>query len=284
MDLSQFWQPEYIDSHIIPWSLNILSALIIFVIGRLIAKGLISWLSKQLEKSAMERTLISFIGNILYATLLIIVIIAALNQLGIDTTSLLAVFAAASLAVGLALKDSLSNFASGVLLILFRPFKQGDFIEAGGTAGIVEQINIFNTIMRTGDNREVIVPNSQVYGGTIVNYSARETRRIDLIFGIGYDDDIRQAKALFEEIIKADQRILTEPECTIAVSELADHSVNFVIRPWVKSEDYWAVRFALLENLKLKCDETGISIPYPQRDVHIYNHGSSSTDDKSATT
>jgi len=278
MDLTQYWQEEYINSHIIPWSTNVLSALLIFWLGRWIAKRLTRWVSGRLEKSSMERTLIAFVENILYATLLVIIIIAALNQLGVDTTSLLAVFAAASLAIGLALKDSLSNFASGVMLILFRPFKQGDFIEAGGTAGVAETINIFNTIMRTGDNCEVIVPNSQIYSGTIINYSARETRRIDLVFGIGYDDDIRQAKRLFEEVIKAEPRILPEPEATIAVAELADNSVNFVIRPWVKSADYWAVRFALLEALKLRCDEEGISIPYPQRDVHIYNHGQAITD------
>lgn len=270
MEFLESNQQAYIDTYLIPWSINIVVAIAIFVVGRWLAKAITRGVKHQLEKSSFDETLINFISTILYTILLILVVIAALNQLGIDTTSLLTVFAAASLAIGLALKDSLSNFASGVMIILFRPFKQGDFIEAAGISGVVEKISIFNTILRTGDNREIIVPNNQIYSGTITNYSAKETRRIDLVFGIGYDDDIRQAKALFERVVKADTRILTDPETTIAVAELADSSVNFVIRPWVKSADYWAVRFDLLENLKIACDKEGVSIPYPQSDVHMY--------------
>ena len=270
MEMFQNWQEEYLNTYIIPWGVNILMALVIFIIGRWVAKGLTKWIGKLMVKAKVDSTLTGFVSNIIYAALLAVVVIAALDRLGVDTTSVMAIFAAAGLAIGLALKDSLANFSSGVMLVLFRPFKEEDFIEAGGTMGVVEQINIFNTVMRTPDNREVIVPNSQIYGGTIINYSARDTRRVDMVFGIGYDDDIRKAKALIEEVVKSDPRVLAEPELTVAVSELADSSVNFVVRPWVKSEDYWGVKFDLTEKLKLACDENGISIPYPQRDVHIH--------------
>jgi small conductance mechanosensitive channel len=187
----------------------------------------------------------------------------------VDTTSLIALLAAAGLAVGLAMKDSLQNFAAGVMLIIFRPFTAGDFVEAGGTAGVVETISIFSTIMRTGDNREVIVPNGAIYNGTITNYSARETRRIDMVFGIGYDDDIRKVKQLLGDILAADERVLKEPAAQVVVGELANSSVNFHVRPWVKSGDYWDVRFDLTERIKLAFDDNGISIPYPQMDVHL---------------
>jgi small conductance mechanosensitive channel len=176
---------------------------------------------------------------------------------------------AAGLAVGLSLQDSLKNFAAGVMMIVFRPFKVGDFIEAGGTSGVVETINIFSTTMRTGDNREVIVPNGTIYGGTIVNYSARDTRRIDMTFGIGYEDDIRRAKDIMQRILEEDDRVLKDPEPTIGLSELADSSVDFVVRPWVKTADYWSVRFDLNERIKLAFDENGISIPFPQMHVHL---------------
>jgi small conductance mechanosensitive channel len=221
----------------------------------------------------MDSMLTSFLGNILYSVLLLVVIIAALDQLGIQTTSLLAVLGAAGLAVALALRDSLANFSSGVMLIIFRPFKAGDWIEAAGTAGTVEEVRTFSTILRTGDNRAIIVPNSQIYSGPIVNVSAKPTRRIDLVFGIGYDDDLKQAKQLIEAAFKSDDRILEEPAPAIALAELAESSVNINARPWVKSGDYWAVRADLLENIKLSFDEHGISIPYPQQDVHIHAAG-----------
>ncbi len=270
MEFLQNWQDEYLNAYVIPWAINIVMALVIFVFGRWLAKGLTKWIGRLMAKGKVDATLTTFLGNIIYAALMVVVAIAALDQLGVDTTSVMAIFAAAGLAIGLALKDSLANFSSGVMLVLFRPFNKGDFVEAAGVAGIVEQINIFNTVMRTGDNREVIVPNSQIYGGTIINYSARDTRRIDMVFGIGYDDDIRKAKALIEDVVKSDPRVLADPALTVAVSELADSSVNFVVRPWVKTEDYWAVLFDLTENLKIACDENGISIPYPQRDVYIH--------------
>jgi small conductance mechanosensitive channel len=199
----------------------------------------------------------------------LVVVIAALDRLGINTSSVLAIFAAAGLAVGLAMKDSLSNFAAGVMLVLFKPFKAGDFIEAAGSAGVVEKLRIFNTVMRSGDNREITIPNSQIYGGTIVNFSARETRRIDLIFGIGYGDDIRLAKTLLEQAMAEDERILKDPEPVILLMELADSSVNLAVRPWVNAADYWVVRSDLLQRVKEKFDAQGVSIPFPQRDIHL---------------
>lgn len=262
---------DYLSLYIIPWSINLLMALVIFVIGRWIAKGISRLVKRLMKKAGVEDILISFIGNMLYFALLVVVVIAALDRLGVNTSSVLAIFAAAGLAIGLALKDSLSNFSAGVMLVLFKPFKAGDFIEAAGSAGVVEKLRIFNTVMRTGDNREITIPNSQIYGGTIVNFSARDTRRIDMIFGIGYSDDIRQAKTLIEEAMTEDERILKDPEPVILLMELADSSVNFAVRPWVNSADYWVVRSDLMERVKEKFDANGISIPFPQRDVHLFS-------------
>jgi len=269
--LADLGDPTLIQTMLIPWAIKIAIALAIFVIGRWIAQWVTSVIRKVMTKANMDPMLVSFLGNIVYMVLLLAVVMAALDHLGIKTTSLLAVFGAAGLAIGLALKDSLGNFSSGVMIIMFRPFKVGDFIEAAGTSGVVEHVRMFATILKTGDNREVIVPNSQIYGGTIVNYSARETRRIDLVFGIGYGDDIAKAKQIMEDIMKQDERILADPAPAIALGELGDNSVNFNVRPWVKSGDYWPVRADLLEKIKLAFDANGISIPYPQRDVHIHN-------------
>ncbi|MDX1697876.1 MAG: mechanosensitive ion channel [Thiohalobacterales bacterium] len=271
MDLAQFLKPEMIETYLIPWSIRIALALAIFVIGRIIAKIIARFARRMMAKANLDDMLTAFLGNILYTVLLVVVVIAALDQLGVQTTSLLAVFGAAGLAVGLALKDSLANFSSGVMLIIFRPFKASDFVEAAGQSGVVEEVRIFNTIMRTGDNREVIIPNGHIYSGPIVNYSTRATRRIDMVFGIGYEDDIRKAKELIEAAFTADERILKDPAPAVAMAELADSSVNFNVRPWVKTEDYWAVRSALMERIKLSFDENGISIPYPQQDVHMHN-------------
>ncbi|MCD6533444.1 MAG: mechanosensitive ion channel, partial [Deltaproteobacteria bacterium] len=197
------------------------------------------------------------------------VIVAALDQLNVNTTSLIALMGAAGLAVGLALQNSLQNFAAGVMLIIFRPFKAGDFVEAGGTMGVIENISIFSTMLKTPDNREVIIPNGSIYGGNITNFSSLPTRRVDLMFGIGYDDDIRKAKDILTEISIADERVLKNPAPQIVVGELGDSSVNFHVRPWVKSSDYWDVYFDLTEKVKLAFDDAGISIPYPQMDVHL---------------
>lgn len=257
------------NTYLIPWGINIGVALVIFVVGRIVAKIILSVVEKLLAKAKMEEILIHFVSSILSAILLLVVIVAALDQLGVDTTSLIALVGAAGLAVGLALQGSLQNFAAGVMLIVFRPFKAGDFVEAGGTSGVVEKINIFNSVFRTGDNREVIIPNGAIYSGNITNYSARDTRRVDMVFGIGYDDDIRKAKDVIREILEADERILKEPASLIAVGELANSSVNFNVRPWVNSGDYWNVKFDLTERIKLAFDANGISIPYPQMDVHL---------------
>ncbi len=259
---------DILNVYLIPWGIKIVTAIAIFIIGRWIARALTKASGRIMGKSGVDETLSDFLGKIIYALLLIAVIIAALEQLGVNTTSAIAIFAAAGLAIGMALKDTLSNFSAGVMLILFKPFKNGDFIEAGGVTGVVEKISIFSTIMRTGDNKEVIVPNAGIYGGTITNYSAKETRRVDMVFGIGYDDNIKQAKQLIEKILNADERVLKDPAPTIAVGELADSSVNINVRPWVKSADYWGVYADTLENVKEIFDANGISIPYPQMDVH----------------
>ncbi len=261
---------DYLGTYIIPWAVNFVLALVIFIVGRWIARAVTNAVGRLMKKGGIDESLVDFLSNLIFAALLVVVIIAALGQLGVDTTSVMAIFATAGLAVGLALKDSLGNLASGVMLVLFKPFKLGDFIEAGGVTGVVESIRIFSTLLKTADNREITVPNGQIYGGTIVNFSARDTRRIDLIFGIGYDDDIRQAKQLIEEVMAADERILKDPAAVVMVAELADSSVNLAVRPWVATADYWGVRAALLENIKITFDEAGISIPYPQTDVHLF--------------
>jgi small conductance mechanosensitive channel len=202
--------------------------------------------------------------------LLAFVIIAAISQIGVQTTSLIAVVGAAGLAVGLALQGSLSNFASGVLIVLFRPYKVGDFVEAAGISGAVEAVQILTTVLKTGDNKRVIVPNSQIMDSVITNYSANKRRRIDMVIGVSYDDDLNKVRKTLKELVAADERILTDPTCTIAVAELADSSVNFVLRPWVITADYWDVKFDLTEAIKIRFDDVGISFPFPQQDVHLY--------------
>lgn len=258
-----------ISTYAIPWSINIFTALAILILGRMIIKIVINLLGKVLSRSKIDTILADFIKSMANAILLAFVAIAALNQLGVDTTSMVAILAAAGLAIGLSLQESLQNFAAGIMLLLFKPFKADDFVDAGGCSGAIEKINLFTTTMRTADNKEVIVPNGAIYGGNIINYSTRETRRIDMVFGISYDDDIKKAKQILEKTVNADERVLKQPEAIIAVSELGESSVNFVVRPWVKSADYWAVRFELIENIKLAFDENNISIPYPQLDLHV---------------
>ena len=231
---------------------------------------LIVKLTRQyLTRAKVDQVLINFGVSILYWTLLLIVVIATLSALGIDTTALIALLGAAGIAVGIALQDSMKNFASGVLLVIFRPFNVDDFVEAGGTTGLVEEITLFTTQMRTPDNRSVIVPNGAIYADTITNYSARETRRVDMVFGIGYDDDMRKAQEIILDILKADERVLSDPEPVVVLGELADSSVNLNVRPWCRNEDYWGVKADVTEKVKLAFDENGISIPYPQMDVHV---------------
>jgi small conductance mechanosensitive channel len=247
-------------------------AVAIFIVGRWLASLVTKMLKRTMARANVDVTLSNFLGNLVYYVLLAAVLIATINQLGVETTSLLAVLGAAGLAIGLALQGSLSNFASGVMIVGFRPYKVGDFIEAGGVSGVVEQVQIFTTIMRTGDNKKIIVPNSQIMAGEITNYSANPTRRVDLVAGCGYDDDLDKVRKVLEGIIAAEDRILPDPAPTIAVSELGDSSVNFVVRPWVNSGDYWGVYFDLTEQIKKQFDAAGIAIPYPQRDVHVYKH------------
>jgi len=257
--------------YILPWAINIALAVAIFFVGRLVVKLLMNVVGRIMRKTKMDVMLINFISSIIHALLLLFVVIAALGQLGVDTTSLIALIGAAGLAIGLSLQDSLKNFAAGVMLIVFRPFKSGDFVEAGGVSGVVEQITIFNSIFRTGDNREVIIPNGNIYSGNIVNYSKRETRRVDMVFGIGYGDDLLKAKKILMDILEQDERVLKEPEPVVSVAALADSSVNFNVRPWVKNADYWPVLWDTTEKVKLEFDRQGISIPFPQMDVHLHS-------------
>ena len=224
----------------------------------------------MLARSKVDDTLISFLANITYMGLMVLVVIAAIGKLGVNTTSFAAVIAAAGLAVGFALQGSLANFAAGVMLILFRPFKVGDYVEAAGVSGVVEEIQVFATMLRTPDNKQVVVGKAAVTGDSITNYSAKETRRVDLVFGIGYGDDIKQAKGMIERILGEDDRVLQDPGPTIGLLELGDNSVNLAVRPWVRTADYWAVYFDLNERIKLAFDAGGISIPFPQRDLHVY--------------
>ncbi len=251
------------------YGLRVVGALATVVLGRWVVMFVSRVLRRVLERARLDPTLAGFVSHVTYVALLVFVVISALGQLGVQTTSFIAVIGAAGLAVGLAFQGSLANFAAGALLVMFRPFKVGDFIEAGGTSGIVEEIQIVTTRLRTPDNKVVYVPNGKVMGDSITNFSAKETRRIDLVYGVGYGDDLQQVKTLLTEILAADPRILAEPAPLIGVVELADSSVNFAVRPWVKSSDYFSVMLDLNETVKRRFDEAGITIPFPQREVHL---------------
>ncbi|RNF50612.1 mechanosensitive ion channel family protein [Marinomonas hwangdonensis] len=263
------WTPWLIDNMV-----NLVVGLVVFFVGKFIASKVSQWCEKRLLKASVDQAVAGFASSILYALMFAGVALMALGQIGVQTTSFIAILGAAGLAVGLALQGSLSNFASGVLIILLRPFRSGDFIDAGGQMGTVNRIELFHTYLKTPDNRVIIVPNSAVMDGSIVNFSRESTRRLDLVIGISYDADIRLAKQIMQEIVDADERILKEPSCLIAVSELADSSVNFFLRPWVASGDYWTVRADLLEKIKYTFDERGVGIPYPQMDVHVHKQES----------
>jgi small conductance mechanosensitive channel len=251
------------------YGLKIIAAIVIFIIGKWLSGVLSRAVGKAMERAKADQVLVKFVVNLAYAALLAFVVLAALAQLGIQTTSFIAIIGAAGLAIALALQGFLSNFAAGVMLIIFRPFKVGDFIEAAGTAGSVEEIMIFSTKLKSPDNKQLFVPNGSILAGTIVNYSARNQRRVDLVFGCGYGDDIKKTKALLEAIVKENPLVLDEPTPTIGVLELGESSVNFAVRPWVATSDYWDVHFQITEEVKQRFDEAGISIPFPQRDVHL---------------
>ena len=252
------------------YGMKVIGAIAILVIGIWFAKILSKTLGKVLTKKNIESTLTKFFVSVVKISLIAFVVIAAIDQMGVETTSFVAVIGAAGLAVGFALQGSLSNFASGVMLVIFRPVKVGDYIEGGGTAGVVEEIGIFVTILKTPDNKTIFIPNSKLMGDNIVNYSAKDTRRVDMVFGIGYGDDIDKAKSVIKSVLENDTRILKDPTPILAVSELGDNSVNFKVAPWVNAADYWSVYFDTHETIKKKFDENGISIPFPQRDVHLY--------------
>ena len=268
---------DWLTTRGLDFAVNLLSALVIFYVGRWIAGMVSRFVSRALLRAKVDSTLTTFLTRIAYVLLLVMVVIAALGRLGINTTSFVAVVGAAGLAIGLAMQGSLANFAAGVLIIIFRPFKIGDFIDAGGVKGIVEEISIFTTNLRTPDNLGVIVPNSAITSGSITNFAAKDTRRIDLTFGISYDDDIATAKRTIWEVLNADERILKDPAPIVGVMELADSSVNLVVWPWVKRADFLTVKFDLNERVKAALEGAGCSIPYPQRDVHLHTVSNSKT-------
>ncbi|NHA14929.1 mechanosensitive ion channel [Thioalkalivibrio sp. XN279] len=256
------------------FGLKLIAAIVVFFIGKWLARRISNLLKRGMQRAETDPTLIGFVGNIAYFGLLTMVVIAAVGQLGVQTTSFIAVLGAAGLAIGLALQGSLANFAAGVLMIIFRPFKAGDYIEAAGTAGSVEEVQLFTTTLKTPDNKIVIIPNAQVTSDTITNYSARDTRRLDLVFGVGYGDDLDKVKRVIWEVLNEESRLLKDPEPVVAVLNLGESSVDFAVRPWVNSADYWGVYFDLQEKMKKRFDQEGISIPFPQRDLHVYQHAS----------
>ncbi len=252
------------------YGLKVVAAIVILIVGLWLASKLAALFAAALNKRNVDSTLVGFASSLVRGALIVFVVIAAVGKLGVQTTSFVAVIGAAGLAVGLALQGSLSNFASGVLLILFKPFKAGDFIKAGGEAGTVVQVGMLTTELKTPDNVQIIMPNSEIMGGSITNISAHPTRRVDMTVGVGYGDDLNKAKQIMERLLANDERILSDPPVTIAVSNLGDSSVDFVVRPWVNSGDYWSVKFDFTKAVKEAFDDEGISIPFPQRDVHLF--------------
>jgi small conductance mechanosensitive channel len=268
-------QPEWMitaQEMLTKFGMKTIAAILIFVIGRWVAKLLQTVMEKTMQKAKVDPVLIPFTTNLIYTAMLVFVVIAALGQLGVQTTSFITVLGAAGLAVGLALQGSLSNFASGVLIIIFRPFHTGDYIEGGGVSGVVRAIHIFTTTLTTPDNKRVIVPNSKIMGDNIINYSAEGTRRLDLTASISYGDSIDTAKAALMDLLNKDSRVLKDPAPFVGVSAMAESSIDFAVRPWVNVPDYWAVFFDLNEAIKKRLEAEGLSIPFPQRDVHLYKH------------
>lgn len=273
--MMQFLDKEILDKlhmYFVTYGMNFVGAIIIFIIGRWLASIISKLVEKVMHRTRVDKTLISFAKNIIYAALLILVLIATLSKLGIQTASLIAVIGAGTLAVGLALQGSLANFAAGVILIIFRPFRIGDLIEVEGTKGIVEELQIFNTILYAVDKRRLVIPNSKVTSDKIINLSSinKDKSWVDMVFGISYNDDIEKAREILQKVALSDPRVLKDPPPFVGVLELADSSVNVVCRPWVKPKDYQAVRFDILEKGKIELEKNGLTIAYPQRDVHIY--------------
>lgn len=253
------------------YGLKIIAALLILIIGLWAAKVIAKIVKKQMGKTKIDPTLVAFFYHLIHIALVVFVIIAAFGKAGIPVGSFIAVVGAAGLAIGFALQGSLSNFAAGIMLIIFKPFKVSDFIKAGGEMGAVQEIQIFNTIMNSPDNVRIIVPNAQITAGSITNYTANGTRRMDLTIGVSYEDDLQKTQQVIRDVISADERVLAEPAPVVAVKELADSSVNFAVRPWVNTSDYWNVYFDMTEKIKVALEANGITIPFPQRDVHMIN-------------
>lgn len=276
--IQQYLAEHDIGALALTWGGRLLVALAIFFVGRWVAKWIANSARKVMERRDVDPTLVAFLGNILNAALLAAIIIAALDALGVPVTSLVAVLGAAGLAIGLAMKDSLSNFATGVMLILLRPFTKGDYVQVADVEGSVDEVNIFSTYLTTPDNKRVIIPNGMIGNDAITNYTALGQRRVDLVFGVGYDDDLKVARDVLERICREHPKVLDEPETAVWVKELGDSSVNFNVRPWVKTEDYWSVYGDLLETGKIELEKAGCSIPYPQRDVHLFQQQAAAND------
>ncbi|RMH36538.1 MAG: mechanosensitive ion channel family protein [Deltaproteobacteria bacterium] len=255
--------------YLLPFAVNLAVAAGIFVVGRWVARAVVRAVDRVLEPR-VEPALRKFLCDLCYALFVTMVVIAALERVGVETTAAIAVLGAAGLAVGFALQGSLGHFAAGVMIMLFKPYRVGDVVSVAGHTGKVDAIQIFNTVLVTGDNRQILVPNGEIVGGTIENLTVRGTRRIDLVFGVGYDDDLQKVREILLRVVTSDPRVLADPAPQIAVAELADSAVNWVCRPWVNADDYWSVRFDLVERVKAEFDAAGISFPYPQRDVHIH--------------
>ena len=255
---------------LIAWAGKLALALVIYVIGKWVAKRITNTIGRMMKAREVDETLNQFLANIVYAILLIAVILAALDTLGLPITSLFAIVGAAGLAVGLALKDSLGNFAAGVMLVMFRPFGKGDFVEVAGVAGTVDEVRIFSTILTTPDNKQIIIPNGLINADTITNYTANDMRRVDMVFGVGYDDDLKLAREVLTRVCKNHPKVLDEPALNVFVMNLGDSSVDFAVRPWAKTGDYWAVKGDVLEQAKVELEAAGLNIPYPQTDVHLH--------------
>lgn len=264
--------PDNIFEIVISYAFSFVLAILIFVIGKWFVNKLVKFLGRMLRKvDDIDETLVKFLENIVYYALITVVILASLNKLGVETTSFLAILGAAGLAIGLALKDSLGNFASGVMIVLFKPFKVGDSVIAGGASGTITEVTIFNTVFLTADNQKIIVPNAKITSASITNVNANDTRRIDITIGISYEDSIKQAKEVLTKIINDNSKVLKDKAVGIAVTELAESSVNLTINVWVKASDYGSTKAELLEDIKITFDEVGITIPYPKQDVYQYN-------------
>lgn len=251
------------------YGLKILGAFLIFFIGKWVARKVVSLMGAGMARAHVDSTLISFASNALYVALIVIVIVAAISNIGVETTSFIAVFGAAGLAIGLALKDTLANVGAAVLIIFFRPFKVGDFIEASGVMGVVKEMNLFSTTLTTADNRSIIIPNGALIAGNIINYTGNHTRRIDMAFVIDYKDDLRMAKEVVMSVLQAHEKVLDDPEPIVAVGALERDGVQLIARPWVAVDDYWNVLFEITESVKLEFDKHNITVPFPQMDLHV---------------